>query len=178
MHDDTSHYLIYQVLGISAAEDRLIDLYQNKGRFLYRYAGAFIEEATILCLRSKFPDANTNFKITNTISDKPATFEIDCLVGNEALEIKWRDATTDGDHVVKEHNRVKAIRASGYIPVRVMFYAPNRKLAIKVQDTLKTVYTGLGGKYYAKDEAWSYIHARTDVDLKAILLQIADGNGK
>lgn len=41
--DDTSHYLIYRVLGISDGEGKLIDLYQNKGRFLYKYAGAFLE---------------------------------------------------------------------------------------------------------------------------------------
>jgi hypothetical protein len=34
--DDTSHYLIYRVLGVSDGEGRRIDLYQNKGRFLYR----------------------------------------------------------------------------------------------------------------------------------------------
>ena len=40
-NDDKSHYLIYQVLGISDKEGHLIDLYQNKGRFLYKYAGYF-----------------------------------------------------------------------------------------------------------------------------------------
>ena len=40
--DDCSHYLLYRVLGISDREGRLIDLYQNKGRFLYKYAGAFL----------------------------------------------------------------------------------------------------------------------------------------
>ena len=36
--DDNSHYLIYQVLGVSDDEGKLIDTYQNKGRFLYKYA--------------------------------------------------------------------------------------------------------------------------------------------
>ncbi len=40
--DDKSHYLIYQVLGISDEEGRLVDVYQNKGRFLYKYAGSFL----------------------------------------------------------------------------------------------------------------------------------------
>ena len=30
--DDNSHYLIYQVLGISDEEGKFIDLYQNKAR--------------------------------------------------------------------------------------------------------------------------------------------------
>lgn len=45
--DNNSHYLIYRVLGISNKEGKLIDLYQNKGRFLYKYAGAFLEDAAI-----------------------------------------------------------------------------------------------------------------------------------
>ena len=37
--DDFSHYLIYKVLGINEKEGKNIDIYQNKGRFLYKYAG-------------------------------------------------------------------------------------------------------------------------------------------
>jgi hypothetical protein len=32
--DDNTHYLIYRVLGITNEEGALIDVYQNKGRFL------------------------------------------------------------------------------------------------------------------------------------------------
>ena len=39
--DDNSHYLIYRVLGITSKEGNLINIYQNKGRFLYKYAGSF-----------------------------------------------------------------------------------------------------------------------------------------
>ena len=62
---------------------------------------------------------------------------MDCLVGKDALEIKWRDATTDGDHITKEHTRIQAVRDAGYKPVRVMFYYPNRDQAIRIQQTLK-----------------------------------------
>src|SRR5579871_5716462 len=55
--DDIAHYMIYQVLGVSDAEGRLIDLYQNKGRFLYQYAGAFLERAAKLCFVERFPDS-------------------------------------------------------------------------------------------------------------------------
>jgi len=55
--DDVSHYLIYRVLGIAVAEGHLIDVYQNKGRFLYKYAGSFLEEATKLCFKEAFPDS-------------------------------------------------------------------------------------------------------------------------
>ena len=54
--DDTSHYLIYRVLGVPDEEGNLIDLYQNKGRFLYKYAGAFLEEAACMCIKYKYSE--------------------------------------------------------------------------------------------------------------------------
>ncbi len=173
--DDKSHYLIYQVLGISDEEGRLIDLYQNKGRFLYKYAGSFLEEATKLCFLETFPNSATT-KIPNTLGVRPKTFEIDCLEGNNAIEIKWRDATTDGDHITKEHTRIQVIKKAGYKPIRVMFYYPNRDGAIKIQNTLKTLYKGIGGEYYYGNSAWEYVKDRTKVDLKQILEDIAKEN--
>ncbi len=168
--DDTSHYFIYKVLGIKEGEGLLIDEYQNKGRFLYKYAGSFLEEATILCFENAFKNAKRKVMIDNTIGYRPKRFEIDCLVDDKyACEIKWRDATTDGDHITKEHTRVKNIKAKGYIPVRIMFYYPNREQAIRIQETLKTIYSGVGGKYYSGDEAWKYIKDTTGIDLYSIL---------
>jgi hypothetical protein len=87
--DDNCHYLIYRILGISDDEGRLIDLYQNKGRFLYKYAGSFLEDAAKLCFLNKYPESGST-RIPNTIGQRPRTFEIDCLVhGKLALEIKW-----------------------------------------------------------------------------------------
>jgi len=173
--DDKSHYLIYQVLGISDEEGKLIDLYQNRGRFLYKYAGSFLEEATKLCFLETFPNCAT-IKIPNTLGSRPKTFEIDCLEGNNAIEIKWRDATTDGDHIIKEHTRIKVIKDAGYKPIRVMFYYPNRTQAIRIQNTLETLYNGIGGEYYCGNRAWRYIKDRTKVDLKQILEDIAKEN--
>jgi hypothetical protein len=170
--DDNSHYLIYRVLGISLQEGQLIDQYQNAGRFLYKYAGSFLEAAATLCLNFKFPEG-IKTKIKNTIGQRPKTFEIDFLNGNDAIEVKWRDATTDGDHITKEHTRVKVIREQGYKPIRIMFYYPQRNQAIKIQETLKTLYAGVEGEYYGGDEAWEYLKAYTGVDLKIILTQIA-----
>lgn len=172
--DDNSHFLIYQVLGISFDEGRNIDIYQNKGRFLYKYAGSFLEEATILCIKHKYGDSASKIKIDNTLGQRPKTFEIDCLVDNLAHEIKWRDATTDGDHITKEHTRVQVIQKNGYIPIRVMFYYPNRSQAIKIQKTLETLYKGIGGKYYYGDSAWNYIKEFTGVNLLGILEKIAN----
>lgn len=171
--DDTSHYLIYRVLGVTNEEGNLIDLYQNKGRFLYKYAGAFLEEATCMSIKYRYPDA-AKIRIPNTLGSRPKTFEIDCLVNGMAHEIKWRDATTDGDHITKEHTRVKVIKEKGYIPIRVMFYYPQRSQAKKIQETLETLYKGIGGRYYYGDAAWEYIKEMTDIDLLDILQKIAD----
>lgn len=172
-NDDKSHYLIYRVLGVSSKEGERIDIYQNKGRFLYKYAGSFLEEITILCFKHKYPEAQ-KIRVNNSLSSKPKTFEIDCLVKDRAYEIKWKDATTDGDHITKEHTRVKVIQSYGYVPVRIMFYYPNRSQAVKIQETLKTLYLGVKGEYYYSDSAWEYIKKETGVDLLAILQRIAN----
>jgi hypothetical protein len=176
--DDISHRLIYRVLGVTDEEGRLIDLYQNKGRFLYKYAGAFLEDAAILCLKSKFPKADVKVKLDNPLGTRPKRFEIDCLIARDALEIKWRDATTDGDHITKEHARIKAISAAGFKPIRVMFYHPNREQAIRIQETLKTLYSAVKGDYYSGEDAWKYIRKTTDIDLIGILTRIAKQNAK
>lgn len=171
--DDTSHYLIYRVLGITTKEGQLIDEYQNTGRFLYKYAGSFLEEAATLCFKFTYPDGEKT-KVVNTIGQKPKTFEIDFLNGNDAIEVKWRDATTDGDHITKEHTRVQVIKGHGYKPIRVMFYYPQREQAIKIQQTLKTLYAGVEGEYYGGEEAWEYLLQYSKVDLKSILTDIAN----
>ena len=112
------------------------------------------------------------------MGQRPKTYDIDCLVNKDAHEIKWRDATTDGDHITKEHTRIKVISKAGYTPIRVMFFYPNRKQAQRIQETLKTLYHGIGGKYYYGDSAWEYIKNYTDIDLKAIFEEIADDKEK
>lgn len=171
--DDNSHYLIYRVLGIATKEGELIDIYQNTGRFLYKYAGSFLEEAATLCLNFKFPDG-IKTKIENTLGQRPKTFEIDFLNGSDAIEVKWRDATTDGDHITKEHTRVKVIKEHGYKPIRIMFYYPQRDQVIRIQETLKTLYSGVDGEYYGGDDAWNYLQKYSGVDLKSILTEIAN----
>jgi hypothetical protein len=172
-NDDTSHYLIYRVLGITDKEGEVIDIYQNKGRFLYKYAGSFLEDAAKLCFRQKYPKSQSR-RIPNTEGNRPKTFEIDCVVGGDALEIKWRDATTDGDHITKEHTRLKAVKNAGFHPIRVMFYYPNRDQAIRIQKTVETLYQGVHGKYYFGNAAWEYVKERTGIDLKRILEELAD----
>ncbi len=171
--DEQSHVLIYRVLGISVEEGRLIDVYQNKGRFVYKYAGSFLEEAAKLCFKRKFPESGS-MRIPNTLGQRPRTFEIDCIVQSDALEIKWRDATTDGDHITKEHTRMKAVSDAGYKPVRVMFYYPNREQAIRIQQTLESLYRSVQGEYHYGDAAWKYVLNRTEINLLGILTDLAN----
>ncbi|WP_217994046.1 ApaLI family restriction endonuclease [Lentibacillus sp. CBA3610] len=83
---------------------------QNKGRFLYK-CGSFLEEATILCFEHKYGErAEKKVRIPNTIGQRPKKFEIDCLVGQDAYEIKWRDATqmetyTKGTYKIQVNQR-------------------------------------------------------------------------
>lgn len=138
--DSTEHYLVYRALEFTSEEGYQIDYQQNVGRFLYKYAGSMLEELAIQCFKLSFPNIRQKVKLPNTIDSSPQTFEIDCLVGNKAYEIKWKDATTDGDHIKKEYKRVKVIKEAGYIPIRIMFFNPNRAQAISVQARLRRLY--------------------------------------
>ena len=140
---------------------------------MYKYAGSFLEAATILCFKKAFSNAQEKVMIENTIGVRPKRFEIDCLVDSNAYEIKWRDATTDGDHITKEHTRIRVISAAGFKPVRIMFYYPNREQAINIQRTLETLYHGIGGEYYYGDRAWQYIKEQTGINLEQILQELA-----
>ena len=120
------------------------------------------------------PDAQEKVKLPNTIDQSPKTVEIDCLIGKRAIELKWKDATTDGDHIKKEHKRVRIIQKAGYTPIRIMFFEPNRDQAIRIQAKLKELYSDLGGEYYSGEKAWEYLKNDTGIDLKSIL----ERNGK
>lgn len=73
-------------------------------------------------------------------------------------------------------NRIKVITDAGYTPIRVMFYYPNRMQAIRIQQTLATLYEGIGGHYYFGDKAWGYVKHRTGFHLKSELESIAREN--
>lgn len=92
----------------------------------------------------------------------------------KAYEIKWKDATTDGDHIKKEQKRVQIIRDAGYIPIRIMFFEPNREQAVKIQRKLKKLYEEIGGEYYVGEEAWAYLKNETNIDLKKIFNELKE----
>ena len=168
-HDNTEHYLMYHALGFSDEEGYEIDFQQNVGRFLYKYAGSMLEEFVIICLMETYPDAKAKVRIPNTIDSSPRTVEIDCLIGLDAFEIKWKDATTDGDHIKKERKRIQIINEAGYKPIRLMFFEPNREQAIRKQAQIKKLYEDIGGEYYSGNAAWDYLISSTGIDLKNLL---------
>lgn len=167
--DNNDHYLIYNILGFKNEEGYQIDYQQNVGRFLYKYAGALMEDLVFQCMKEKFPEAKAKVKVPNTVDKSPKTFEIDCLVNNKAYEIKWKDATTDGDHIKKEKKRVESIKSAGYKPIRMMFFEPERTQAIQIQEKLKKQYDKIGGEYYSGEDAWNYLKKETGIDLKTFL---------
>jgi len=166
--DDNSHYLLYKALGIEESEHAKIDIYQNIGRFVYKYAGAMLEKLAVAAIAASV--GGESIRIQNMVSTNPKTFEIDCYTpsDNRAHEIKWRDATTDGDHIRKEKDKVKAILQKKMIPVRVMFYLPQRAQAKKIQEKIVALYREKG-KAFIDSDAWSYIKEYTGYDLLAIL---------
>jgi hypothetical protein len=113
-----------------------------------------------------------SINIKNTISSNPTEFYIDSFVpiDNKAHEIKWRDATTDGDHARKESDKVKAIVQCGMVPVRVMFYSPNRQQAKRIQDKIIREYQ-LRGEAHVGKEAWDYVRKYTSFDLRGTLFK-------
>lgn len=51
-----------------------------------------------------------------------------------------------------------------------MFYKPQREQTIKIQNTLETLYAGIGGDYFAGEEAWNKLKEVTDFDLKKFFI--------
>jgi hypothetical protein len=87
---------------------------------------------------------------------------------NKAHEIKWRDATTDGDHVRKEKDKIQCIVKAEMIPVRVMYYMPNREQAIRIQKDIISSYEKYGEAYIGR-KAWEYVYEYTGFDLYSYL---------
>lgn len=162
--DNHDHIMVYNALGVTAEEGRRIDLYQNKGRFLYAQAGRLIEDALMLCFKAADPTA-APLKIPNPAGERPSTFTVDCLAMDVAIEFKWRDATTDGDHVAKEAAKLKAVVEAGYSPVRLVLFEPNRASSRAIQSDLARLYASLGGTYLSGAPAWDYVQAKTGIDL-------------
>ena len=162
------HLEVYELFDIPKDEGRKIELYHNLGRLFYNAVGRLLQDTTQAVI--SHTKGGKSIKIPNTISSSPKKFEIDSFVEQDkkAHEIKWRDATTDGDHVRKENHKVQCIVQQRMIPVRVMYYMPVSVQAIKIQTKVLAAYRQHGEAYVGED-AWSYIKDYTGVDLHAYL---------
>lgn len=160
---------LYRTLGIPEDEGRLIDRYHNKSRFLYRYAGTLVERAVMACIKLSDPAAAPLW-LDNPEGHRPKRFSIDCLSLGRAIEIKWRDATTDGDHVGKELAKLHAVVAAGYTPIRLVFFEPTRQAAQRIQRELAEQYAKCGGTYLTGAAAWYFVNSETRVDVRSLLL--------
>lgn len=170
--DSRDHHLIYRALGLSAGDSHDVELNQNIGRFLWSRAGKLIQEAVQLCFRARFPGADKH-RLPYQDGTRQRFYEIDLLVGSDAYEIKWRDATTDGDHVNKEEARIRRCVAEGLRPVGLTFFLPTRKQARRIQTRLSTIYQELGGVHHVEQAAWQHVEEQTGIDLRAIIERIA-----
>ena len=62
------------------------------------------------------------------------------------------------------------------IPVRVMYYMPNRKQAIRIQERVISIYREYGEAHIGK-AAWDYIRNYTGFDLYTHLYRKTKGTG-
>ncbi len=165
------HWEIYKLLGgFDEKESFKVDFYQNVGRFFFKYCGSMLEEMSIEIIKSK--KSAEKLYIKNTISSNPKKFEIDCFVkkDNKGHEIKWRDATTDGDHKKKEEIKLKQMVKNGIIPVKIMFYMPERAQAKKIQLSIIDLYKQTGESHIGKN-AWLYLKDYCNFDLYNFLFK-------
>lgn len=170
-NEDNIHWELYSLLGnFNKSESFNMDFYQNVGRFFFKYAGSMLEEMVIKIFNDK-KNAEKIY-LENTISSNPKKFEIDCFVkeDNKGHEIKWRDATTDGDHKKKEETKLKQMEKNGIIPVKIMFYMPEREQAKKIQTNIIKLYEKNGFSYVGI-EAWKYVKNYGGFDLRKFLFK-------
>lgn len=166
-HDTNEHHMMYEVFGLPEHEQYNIDKYHNIARLIYSNCGSLMEKISMICLGGK------KFSINNLHYSPKAdnkTFTIDCYTKNDnrAHEIKWRDSTTDGDHSDKEEAKINSILDIGYIPVRVMFFMPERNQSKSKQEKILSIYKDKGLAFVGKD-AFKYIYDYSDIDIYKIL---------
>jgi hypothetical protein len=164
--DANHHHFLYQMMGLSDLEAVELDVNQNNSRLLYRRLALCVEDLVWECFTAAQPDSLRHVIIPNVVGEKPANFEIDIVSANRGLEVKWRDATTDGDHVMKEKHRIISVAAAGYIPHRIMLCTPEREQARKIQERMRRIYAQNNGFFLAGDDAWSFIKQETGFNLK------------
>ncbi|MCV9964904.1 ApaLI family restriction endonuclease [Pararhizobium sp. BT-229] len=163
------HARVYRALGIDDKTGLELDERHMEARFVYTHAGRLMESISRTCIVST-RNAKSKVKVPNICGPKPKSFEIDVLADEtDGIEVKWRDATTDGDHITKEHWRVSSVKEAGYKPIRLMFFEPTGKEAVKIQDQLAAEYPLIGGEFHRGPAAFDFLKDYTGIDVLALL---------
>ncbi len=163
------HARVFRALGIDDKTGLELDERHMEARFVYTHAGRLMEDISSVCILST-RTARAKVRVPNICGSKPKRFEIDVLAEEmDAIEVKWRDATTDGDHITKERDRATSVKAAGYKPIRLMFFEPSGKDAVKIQDQLSVEYPLIGGEYYRGPAAFAFLKVYTGIDVLALL---------
>lgn len=159
----TDHFEMYHVLGISDEEALLMEQGHYKVRVVAANLGRLVEDALVLAMTVSLPGAKPKYRLANVLSDRPKKYEIDCLIDNLAVEIKFRETTTDGDHARKEMGKLKSVIEHGLVPVRLVMYGqPNG---------YERLYEEFGGVYLVGEKAWNWVQEKTGLDVHALLCQ-------
>jgi hypothetical protein len=167
--DSRDHARVYRALGIDDQIGRELDERHMEARFVYTHAGRLMEGISKVCILST-RSARAKVRVPNICGNKPKRFEIDFLAEEkDGIEVKWRDATTDGDHITKERDRVASVKNAGYKPIRLMFFEPAGKDALKIQDKLSAEYPAIGGEYYRGPAAFAFLKDYTGIDVLKLL---------
>jgi len=161
------YFEIMELYGFKKDDCIKLDVYHNTSRLTFRSLGKLLEDLTTTVL--KYTKGGNPLQLSNP-NPPPKTFYIDWVIpqGKRVYEIKWRDATTDGDHVRKEEAKISAISRNGYKPIRVMYYHPTRIQAKAICDRVTALYREHGEAYVGKD-AWNHIKFYTGFDLRSFV---------
>jgi hypothetical protein len=166
--EDPDSHILFKLLGFDKEESKKIDLYHNIGRLVYRSSADLMEKIVIKLFETT--KNATRLRLENPFPP-PQIFNIDAYVKSEkrAYEIKWKHATTDGDHVNKEMQKPKTIKKHGLIPIHLVFFTSERKNAISALDRIIKAYKSVDGEVYVGNDAFQHLHEYTGFDLKKFL---------
>jgi hypothetical protein len=162
------HHEIYELF-YSKEEINLIEKYHIMARILSANTGRIFDNVVKFII-SDVEGGQTEY--WNNLNSHPMKFEIDIVNHTKkiAYEIKWRDATTDGDHKNKEFRKVDFIKNKGYKPIRLTFFLPELERSVKAQKDIIDYYS-MNGLSYTGKEAFEYINTLANIDLKHIIKQ-------
>jgi hypothetical protein len=176
--DDTDHYLLFRVFGFDGRQAHTLDFHQNVSRILYRRMGDLMEGVSLTVLGETHEGEKRlvpRTEAAKNTSTKKETYEIDFLsqADGRAHEIKWRDSTTDGKHVAGEILKAKRFHSLGYLPVRVMYFTPQRDTSRSAMERINAAYHDLDGEVHVGEQAFAYMRHYTGFNVWQYINRVA-----